>query len=279
MMFPFLYRKISAYNKEILIILSSLVSIGIIIAIFDSCALGVTMRYELDFLPLFVLATGILVFYLAEITRKSSRALYTIFAFFVLSTVIWGAAFNIGTGFTGPDDKLKTQNPGLYYAVAREFYPTLSLYPQKNGPVTMKIIFPSGHPVNGMGEPIVVTGQTNQGDILFVNYETDNSIVFGIDHWGSTPVYSKSTTIVPGADNNLKVNMGSLYQPLNNLDPYPPRSKECFIQLNDEVLFENNIPYYTSDPENVTIGVNNIGGTTTVHDFSGIIINPHRTEI
>src|SRR5665213_1367726 len=83
-----------------------------------------TQRYEVDFLPWFVLASmlGIAVW----LQRASGVRLRLLQALFTVA-VMFGVVVNLAMGVTGPYDDMMKNEPGRYVAIARWMCPVAKL--------------------------------------------------------------------------------------------------------------------------------------------------------
>jgi len=92
-----------------------------------------TQRYEVDFLPWFVLASmlGIAVW----LQRASGVRLRLLQALFTVA-VMFGVVVNLAMGVTGPYDDMMKNKPDRYVAIARWLSPVANLRPQWNPPLS-----------------------------------------------------------------------------------------------------------------------------------------------
>jgi len=153
------------------------------------------------------------------------------------------------------------------------------------GPITIDFKLPEILPPAGR-EPLLVTGVSQAGDLLTVEYAPGNRVRFALDHWGGK---GASTDWIPcnfSIPHTLQISMGSLYPPLgtDSLDPIPAerslRLKTMLrLELDGHEILD--VPQETYDSSNydVTVGVNAIGGSSCVYGFSGQILRVSRGPI
>src|SRR5258708_135651 len=77
------------------------------------------------------------------------------------------------------------------------------------GPITLNLAFPGDRV--GSREPLVSTGKTGAGDLLYVTYVDRNHVTLTLDHWGIGGPTSLPIEVKYGDLYDLKIDMGSLY--------------------------------------------------------------------
>jgi hypothetical protein len=141
------------------------------------------------------------------------------------------------------------------------------------GPVLIRLRLPRG--LAGQSEPLVVTGKTGAGDIVFVHYENDHRLRFGFDHWMVGGPVSDPVEIDPDRAQELLVSLGSLLPPATagNVDPYAGLRHQCLVFLNGQSVLRCSSKFYPALPTQIFIAANPIGGSTARSKFSGVIIH------
>jgi hypothetical protein len=142
------------------------------------------------------------------------------------------------------------------------------------GPLRFSIAFGAGR--QGEGQPILSTGVTGRGDIVFVRYDAGGMARICVDHWGAPLMASDSFDLVPGATHDLTLSLGSLFPP--GAVPLP-EGDEGFGSLRSRIrvcldgrrILDRGEASYPTLPEWVTIGSNFLGGSTTGPVFLGEI--------
>lgn len=138
-----------------------------------------------------------------------------------------------------------------------------------NGPLQLALQFPSDR--TGHHEPLLVTGKTGRGDILYVSYVDADHVRFSIDHWGYGEVRSELVKIDYARIHILEIDVGSLY-------PNPPGSVEPIgtkrayrILLNGFSVLEGQTHFHPAERDQIYVGTNPIGGSSAQENFTGRI--------
>lgn len=144
------------------------------------------------------------------------------------------------------------------------------------GAVIMSVQFPAARV--GASEPLVTTGITGAGDLLYVRYVDNDHVLFGFDHWGIGGFVSKPVKLEYGRTYRLEMTMGSLYPPEDfDAGKLPAKLKELvLIKLDDDIVLQGQSPCHPTRPDEIRVGVNRIGGSTTGWDFFGKILGLER---
>jgi len=140
----------------------------------------------------------------------------------------------------------------------------------ERGAVDLKVRFPDQ--ALGTAEPLVVTGATGAGDILYVKYVDSGHMSFGFDHWGVGGIAGQPVEIDYGEPHRLEITMGSLY-PGGGAGPWAERVR---VKLDGAVVLEGASACHPSEPDEITIGRNLIGGSTCGPAFTGRILGVTR---
>lgn len=131
------------------------------------------------------------------------------------------------------------------------------------GPLCIEFRFP---PFGGKrSEPLVSSGESGRGNLLYVKYVDERSVVFGYDHWGVGGFETEPITVEPGAEQMLEVDYGALHAAA------PAPAKRVILRLNGTVVADRPGEFYACPPERVKVGVNAIGASTASERFSGTI--------
>lgn len=131
-------------------------------------------------------------------------------------------------------------------------------------------------------EPLLVTGRTGAGDLLYIVYLDATHIRFGYDHWGVGGPVSDPIPIPPGPSLELEVSLGSLYPAgdpaWNPLDPATLKRLRSTVQvrLNGRVVFQQTAAAFPATDNEIHVGTNPIGGSTCGPEFSGHILRVER---
>ena len=144
------------------------------------------------------------------------------------------------------------------------------------GALRLELSFGPGRP--GEGQPILSSGATGRGDIVFVRYETLGRAEICVDHWGAPLLISEPFSLVPGAPHALTLSLGSLYPPADTPLPAADAGADALrnrvrIELDGRRIMDRAGGSFPSDPESTTIGANFLGGSTAGSTFLGEILH------
>ncbi|PTY02512.1 hypothetical protein DB347_24220 [Opitutaceae bacterium EW11] len=143
------------------------------------------------------------------------------------------------------------------------------------GPRRLSLVLPQGR--TGACEPLVCTGQTGKGNIVYVRYLSDSKIQVGYDHWGVGAVTSDPIAIDYSATNQFEISVGSLYPELGDSwwgeKPGRPRTAKntVFVKVNDQIVLNTPFAAHPTNRDDIVVGLNPIGGSTAESAFTGEI--------
>jgi hypothetical protein len=121
----------------------------------------------------------------------------------------------------------------------------------------------------GTREPLVVTGSTGRADFLVVEYVDDQTIRFGLDHWGSPMRTSKPCRIDYAQVQALEIAMTSLDTVEDAAVNPETISGRVQLTLNGEGVWEEAADFFTTERGEVSFGRNTVGGTNCERTFTG----------
>ena len=135
--------------------------------------------------------------------------------------------------------------------------------------------FPVG-PV-GVAEPLLCTGATGKADLIYVRYIDARHVRLAFDHWGVGGPESEPIEIDPAAIQEIVVSFGGLFPPTDSalyaLRPaWQARRDEVRITMNGRVVLAAAAKSHPSTPENIFFGVNPVGASSCVPEFSGTLV-------
>lgn len=150
--------------------------------------------------------------------------------------------------------------------------------PEYPGPVRIRLRFPKH--LTGRNEPIVVTGVTGAGDFIYVRYEDEQHIRIGLDHWLVGGPLTEPIALDYGLPHELTISLGSLLAPANPKQPDSPAvarlRTHCLVQLDGRTVIACVSAFHPSKPEQITLGANRIGGSTSESLFYGDLLRAER---
>jgi hypothetical protein len=140
------------------------------------------------------------------------------------------------------------------------------------GPLEIRMTVPKG--LSGEGQPIVTTGRTGIGDVIFLRYEADGMARIGQDHWGSQLLLSDPFKLDTSVLHTIVVSFGGLYPPAeSSLDSAQPmmsgKRTKTIVLFDGRPVLDTQKVSHPSTPTQITVGANLIGGTTARSLFSG----------
>ncbi len=138
------------------------------------------------------------------------------------------------------------------------------------GPVIVSLILPVFTSVHS--EPLVCSGETGKGDLVYVKYTGPKTVVFGYDHWGVGGFESAPVTIEPGKEVDIMVDYGALRSGTSS------GSGRVTVLLDNITVLEGTGAFHACDPDTVVVGANPIGASTAVATFTGKILEQHRLK-
>ncbi len=265
--------------------IAGLVGLGVTLPVVISAVQGPTMRFELYFAGLLVMAALLVWFELWR--RRPSRWIGRGGA----ALLGYGMLFNICISFTGYDDSLRAGSPRVYGAMENLAAQLLTMPSRWGSQLRMQadrwVTPPCGslelelefqRAAAGTGSPLVVTGVAGAADIVFARYVEPEAVVFGWDHWGSPLVLSAPVRIVPGQTHRVEVHMGSLYPVarivFERLFPGADRRQtlsSLAIRVDGQEVLRRHGEFYPASGRQVSVGENRIGATTSGPRFEGHI--------
>jgi hypothetical protein len=211
-----------------------------------------TQRYEVDFLPLTVLAAvasfGILIARSGGVRRTAVTA-----AFGLL--VAYSVIANLALGISGPYDEMLKSRTLSYLRIARWFSPIKQFRPIMNPKVVIDLTAEFKAQPNGFLEPLITMGQQSYRHFISVEHLR-----------GKLRIISRSDTSTIGQeieDPGAKpVGIGVVYL---------PESGKLTIAVNGQEILSHAIGTLVTAPAQITVGENNIEFNVAVKRFSGRI--------
>jgi hypothetical protein len=125
----------------------------------------------------------------------------------------------------------------------------------------------------GLGQSLVETGRTEKGDAIYVVRDDATHVHFGFDHWGIGGFIGPSVAVDPSIPHRINVEMASLLSPAARSGE-PGRAVR--VILDGEVALSGESECHDADANDVFIGDNHLGVTTTGRGFAGFILDVKR---
>ena len=140
------------------------------------------------------------------------------------------------------------------------------------GHIFLKLRFPPAKPP-GTSEPLVVTGQTGRGDILFVRYVDAGHVVFGMDHWAYGGPVTNPLPINYHEAHRVEIRLGSLYSDQKPGGTAGQPRQRMELKLDGTVVLQGAVDFYPATGGQKYFGRNPIGGSTAGAQFTGQIVD------
>lgn len=132
------------------------------------------------------------------------------------------------------------------------------------GPIRITLRFPDFAAV--YGEPLVSTGRSGAGDLVYVTYLGPGLVRFGHDCWNFGPAETRTVSFNPLEEQTVDVDMGSLRPG----QPATADGRTLFqLRFNGQLLASTYRPFHPSVPVDVAFGFNAIRASTASASFSG----------
>jgi hypothetical protein len=149
------------------------------------------------------------------------------------------------------------------------------------GLLKLRVRFPLNH--WPQAEPLVTTGLNEAGDILFVQYVDAEHIRFGLDHWFKGGPVTAPVAYDPSREHEIEISLGSLFPPESDIlfvgrpaTQINAAKRRLLVKLDGVTVLDAPGECYESLPSQVTVGANNIKGTSAGPTFSGQILSTER---
>lgn len=147
-------------------------------------------------------------------------------------------------------------------------------YPPVPSPLELRLSLPRADA--GRSQPIIVTGQTSAGTLLYVRYTGPETVVFGYDSWAVGGPESPEIRIRPGVIEDFTVAMPALGAP-----PRVDRKARGPLRVDfaGRTVLAGDVHYHGREPHEIHFGENPIGGTITNAAFRGRITTRAGVEL
>jgi hypothetical protein len=149
-----------------------------------------------------------------------------------------------------------------------------------NCPVSLLVQFPFD--ATGRSEPLVVTGATGAGDLVYVRYLDARRLQFGFDHWGVGGIVGPPAELAAGGAHRIVISLGSLYA-----RPAAPGAGAAAsgadrlvrVTLDGATVLAGQSPCHPAPPSQFYVGENPIGGSTCGERFTGRLLLVERGSL
>jgi hypothetical protein len=187
--------------------------------------------------------------------------------------VAW--APDVGTTKTRP--AFKVPFSGVIVAVRTSDSPPDVGPPRGAGPVRMALKLPEWTGVRA--EPLVTTGAAGAGNVVYVIYESADTVRFGYDHWGAGGPESEPVAVPANRRVEVEIDMASLYGREVAEDWAGAKEREgVVVKVNGLTVLTGGVRAHPARADQVMVGANRIGASTAGPAFTGEILEQSRSE-
>ena len=141
------------------------------------------------------------------------------------------------------------------------------------GPLELTVLFDQAP--YGRGQSLVETGQHGKGDVIYVVQDDLNHYHIGFDHWGIGGSVGPKFEVDPSVPHHISISMSSL---LPKEDRSSNAGQWVIAQVDGKRVLEAKYTCYESSPDELYIGWNRIGASTTEMPFRGRLLDVHRGD-
>jgi hypothetical protein len=173
----------------------------------------------------------------------------------------WGFA-NCATAFTGEIFSVQPGSRGVDALVG------------KGDTLRMRVRLPANR--HGSREPLIVTGRNGAGDMLMIEYVDAQTVLFALDHWGAPMQVSKPWRIDFAQSHDFEISMPSLATFDDATLVREARWGRLRLLVDGALAWEQEANFYSTEPGEITVGRNPIGGTSAGPIFTGDVLSAER---
>jgi hypothetical protein len=236
-----LARAYRAGRYGFVVVVTALIGAGVGELLVVAC-FSAAMRYTADFAGFLVLAS-LLVLVDLDAWSRPRASLRRPLRVFAAAALTAGCLFNLGISVEGQDRLLPRD-----FAVRdrlREIFPPL---PFITGPVTakMRVVFPERAKA-GRCEPLVVTGEQEKADFVYVRYLGNDTVAFAFDHWGHPAQFGEAVRVETGRPHDLDIELRCA-------------DSRVVCRLDGHEVLTADSPIYRFPRSSLRVGYNLVGG-------------------
>lgn len=133
--------------------------------------------------------------------------------------------------------------------------------------VTLRFFNP---PQPGQSQPLLSTGRTGAGDLLFIRFEPNDTYRIGLDHWGHGLILSEPQPYEPAQPLDLFLSVGSLYPPDDPASA--PFQHRLLVRAGPRVVLDQPASFHPALPASRVLGLNAIGASTASPTLAADVI-------
>ena len=184
------------------------------------------------------------------------------------------ASFQPRIGTSGPSQTYEAPFSGKVLSVRR--VPPVRYNSGKGashvGPVEFKIKIPAF--THRHSEPLICTGATGRGDLVYITYLARDKVLIGFDHWGVGGTDSGELTIDPSHIQTIRIDFASLHPaPDDAPEPKGGTPGRLVVVMNGRKVIDTPQAAYRCQPDQVSEGDNMIETSTAEGAFTGEMLS------
>jgi hypothetical protein len=214
-------------------------------------------RYEIDFLPLAVLAA--LAAAAIRISRSAGLRKVALIAVLTVA-VVFGGVMNLAFGFAGPYNDILKHRPRRFFTIARWFSPVADLRQLYNPEIETAFTARFASQPDGFKEPLVVIGKQTFRDFVYAEHQQSG-----------LRVVSEADTSKAAVD--LPVPAG----PIKFRIVYTPGAGDLAVFANGAQILTHHIGVLVTAPAQVTVGENRADRYICGLRFTGTLDSVEKT--
>ncbi len=253
---------------------------ALIVFLFDLASYYTTMRYEVDFLPEFLLPLATLALWL-------DRRIW-LFRFILPVPVLYTVLVSFFLSVTGASDSLLHNHPGQYNVLTKVF-----------GPIEKRLAGPEWTSFGGLrakigppkcesklGDPLVATGIPGEGDVFSFQCTANPSelLIAWDHHWVGRRTLGDPFHVAPGQPMEIGIETPALYPRMPAIaeivfgpgawDNIP---KSCVVRVNGTAVFrKDSCEMDQSSAKTIYVLKNGIGIPGVASSYSGEVLSAER---
>ena len=151
----------------------------------------------------------------------------------------------------------------------------IDLTEPERGPVSLKLQFPVFSGIRT--EPLVSTGELNNGDLLFIRYLGTNEVSFGYDHKGGGAIESSPIGTEYDALHTLEFDSDALTHP--DWTAGSTQQGRIRLRFDGRTVFSQRQELFPTRLEKVTVGMNRSGSSASTAMYRGQILETRRLGV
>ena len=239
-------------QRRVRVLLWAMLASSVLVLLFLAATGWTTQRYEVDFLPLFVLAALVNIGIYIGRSRGVARVAFTAVAAILLA---YSVAAGLALGITGPYDEMAKARPARYLRIASWFSPLEELRPAMNPRVAVEFTAGFTSQFDGFREPLLTMGHLSYryflyaehlpGKLRLISRSENSTRAIEIEDPGRQPVAFRVT--------------------------YSPESGTMTTTVNGKEALVHEMGDLMTAPAQATVGENRIDPQISVRRFTGAI--------